>query len=92
VTPDFRDQQLRIAFAAVFGLDGSRTKEQQIVWAFLSRFCRENASTFEGLEVERMVFLEGRREVLLEIRKRLTTPQPTVDELLGVENEDRSDE
>lgn len=92
MTPDQRDEQLRIAFAAVFGTDSNRTREQRLVWAWLSKFCRENVSTFEGLATERMVFLEGRREVLLEIKRRLTPPQLTVDQILGVEHGDPNDE
>lgn len=87
MTPEVRDEQIRIAFAAVFGTEGHRSKEQAVVWAWLSRFCRERASTYEGRGSEPMIFLEGRREVFLEINKRLIAPQPTVDQLLGVDGE-----
>jgi hypothetical protein len=74
---------LRTAFQNVFGVEGHRTLEQRVVWAWLTAFCRKQKSTLtDGPEF--LMYLEGRREVLLEIERKMGITPETVDQILKV--------
>lgn len=83
---DRRTQATRDAFRRVFGSEGNRSQDQMIVLAWLAKFCRKHASTYTG-DRDAALFLEGRREVLLEIERRIGSPEPTLDEILGISPE-----
>lgn len=55
-----------------------------LVMAWLAKFCRKNESTFIPDSPGRSGHLEGRREVLLEIERRVSPPAPSVDAILGI--------
>lgn len=85
--PEQRDEAIRVAFQKVFGVEGNRSIEQRVVMAWLTRFCRKRSSTFETRDRDHALYLEGRREVLIEIEKRIDPPEPTVDQILHVTGE-----
>ncbi|HEJ9371212.1 GTP-binding protein [Klebsiella oxytoca] len=78
------------AFRKVFGVPGSRTKEQEIVLAVLGRFCRANKSSVTVSPIHRQVdplatcVAEGRREVLNRISDYIQLDQ---EELIRIINE-----
>jgi hypothetical protein len=85
-----RNEAMRMAFQRVFGTT-ARTAEQRLVWAWLVRFCRKNQSTYEQNERDH-VLREGRREVFVEIERRIIEPEPTVDQILKQLTGDNTDE
>jgi hypothetical protein len=78
-----RAEAVRNAFRRVFGSEGNRSQDQLVVMAWLERFCRKHACTFTG-DRDAALFLEGRREVLLEIERRVGDSGPSLDEILGI--------
>lgn len=89
MTPEQRDEAVRIAFQRVFGTT-KRSREQMIVWAWLVKFCRKNQSTYEQHDRDHAL-REGRREVFVEIERRLFPAEPTVDQILQHTGESNDD-
>ena len=78
-----RRAALERAFRSVFGSEGSRRIEQQLVLAHLSTYCRKHKTTFIPGDARSSGHLEGRREVLLEIERLVDVAPPTVRSLLA---------
>jgi hypothetical protein len=90
VTPEQRDEAVKIAFQRVFGTT-KRSREQLIVWAWMAKFCRKNQSTYEQNDRDHAL-REGRREVLVEIERRLFGSEPTVDQILQHDGDHTNDD
>jgi hypothetical protein len=79
-----RRELIAVAFRRVFGTEGRRSTEQEVVMTWLAGFCRKRETTWVRARPDASAHLEGRREVLIEIERRISPTPRTMNDVLGL--------